>query len=130
MNSKGISRGENMRRIRGKNTGPELAVRGLLRALGFTGYRLHRKDLPGRPDVAFIGEAEKSHQKARQRGFTECWTVVNVGRLDMVKARSESPSTDRFYSLAALSLRAGDEYDDFRRRVLSLTAIPAAPTNP
>lgn len=37
MNSKGISRGENMRRIRGKNTGPELAVRGLLRALGFTG---------------------------------------------------------------------------------------------
>ena len=77
-----------------------------------------------------IGEAEKSHQKARQRGFTECWTVVNVGRLDMVKARSESPSTDRFYSLAALSLRAGDEYDDFRRRVLSLTAIPAAPTNP
>ncbi|HAY09617.1 MAG TPA: very short patch repair endonuclease [Thauera sp.] len=55
MNSKGISRGENMRRIRGKNTGPELAVRGLLRALGFTGYRLHRKDLPGRPDVAFVG---------------------------------------------------------------------------
>ena len=44
-----------MRRIRGKNTGPELAVRGLLRALGFTGYRLHRKDLPGRPDVAFVG---------------------------------------------------------------------------
>ncbi|MCC4593986.1 XcyI family restriction endonuclease, partial [Xanthomonas campestris pv. cannae] len=77
-----------------------------------------------------IGEAEKSHQNARQRGFTECWTVVNVGRLDMVKARSESPSTDRFYSLTALSLRAGDEYADFRRRVLSLTAIPARPANP
>jgi hypothetical protein len=72
-----------------------------------------------------IGEAEKSHQKARQRGFTECWTVVNVGRLDMAKARSESPSTDRFYSLASLATRAGGEYDDFRRRVMSLTAIPA-----
>ncbi|MBO2007075.1 XcyI family restriction endonuclease [Serratia marcescens] len=69
----------------------------------------------------------RSRATRRQRGFTECWTVVNVGRLDMVKARSESPSTDRFYSLAALSLRAGDEYDDFRRRVLSLTAIPSAP---
>ena len=34
-----------------------------------------------------IGEAEKSHQKARKRGFTECWTVINVGRLDMAKAR-------------------------------------------
>jgi hypothetical protein len=76
-----------------------------------------------------IGEAEKSHQKARQRGFTECWTVVNVGRLDMDKAYSESPSTDRFYSLAALSSRTGEEYDDFRRRVVSLTAIPTANTN-
>jgi DNA mismatch endonuclease (patch repair protein) len=24
--------------------------------MGFTGYRLHRKDLPGKPDVAFIGK--------------------------------------------------------------------------
>lgn len=77
-----------------------------------------------------IGEAEKSHQKARQNGFTECWTVVNVGRLDMEKARIQSPSTNRFYSLAALSLGTGDEYDDFRRRVLSLTAIPASGQNP
>jgi DNA mismatch endonuclease (patch repair protein) len=30
-------------------------VRALLRALGHTGYRLDRKDLPGRPDIAFIG---------------------------------------------------------------------------
>jgi hypothetical protein len=71
-----------------------------------------------------IGEAEKSHQKARHRGFTECWTVVNVGRLDPAKARSESPSTDRFYSLASLATRTGEEYGDFRRRILSLTAIP------
>ncbi|KDR35749.1 very short patch repair endonuclease [Caballeronia grimmiae] len=50
-----ISRSENMRRIRGKNTRPELAVRKLLRDLGFPGYRLHRKNLPGKPDVAYIG---------------------------------------------------------------------------
>ncbi len=71
-----------------------------------------------------IGEAEKSHQKARQRGFTECWTVVNVGRLDMVKAKGESPSTDRFYSLASLVDGANEEYEDFRRRIISLTSIP------
>lgn len=52
----GISRSENMRRIRSKDTSPEIAVRRLLRELGFTGYRLHRKDLPGKPDVAFIGK--------------------------------------------------------------------------
>lgn len=49
-----MDRSENMRRIRSKNTAPELAVRKLLRSLGYTGYRIHRKDLPGCPDVAFI----------------------------------------------------------------------------
>lgn len=48
-------RSENMRRIRGKNTTPELAVRKLCRELGFTGYRIHRKELPGKPDLAWLG---------------------------------------------------------------------------
>lgn len=48
-------RSENMRRIKSRNTSPELTVRRLLRALGHTGYRLHRKDLPGKPDIAFVG---------------------------------------------------------------------------
>jgi len=74
-----------------------------------------------------IGEAEKSHQKARQRGYTECWTVTNVARLDMSKAKSESPSTDRFYSLGNLIETAGDEYEDFKRRIVSLTSITARP---
>lgn len=49
----GISRSENMRRIRSKNTKPEMLVRQLVHALGYR-YRLHRKDLPGKPDLAFI----------------------------------------------------------------------------
>lgn len=44
-----------MRRIRGKDTTPELAVRKLCRELGFTGYRIHRKELPGKPDLAWLG---------------------------------------------------------------------------
>ena len=44
-----------MRRVRSKDTAPEIAVRRLLRSIGLTGYRLHRKDLPGTPDIAFIG---------------------------------------------------------------------------
>lgn len=48
-------RSVNMRQIRGKNTAPELAVRKLCRELGFTGYRIHREDLPGKPDLAWIG---------------------------------------------------------------------------
>jgi len=38
--------------IRGKNTGPELKLRHALFAAGFR-YRLHRRDLPGSPDMVF-----------------------------------------------------------------------------
>jgi hypothetical protein len=30
-----------------------------------------------------IGEAEKSHQKARKEGYVECWTIVGVTDLDL-----------------------------------------------
>lgn len=44
------TRSRNMRAIRGKDTGPELAVRKALHAQGFR-YRLHDKGLPGKPDL-------------------------------------------------------------------------------
>lgn len=40
----------NMSRIRSKNTKPELLVRSLLHRMGYR-FRLHRKDLPGKPDI-------------------------------------------------------------------------------
>jgi DNA mismatch endonuclease (patch repair protein) len=39
-----------MRRVKGKDTAPELRVRRLIWSLGGR-YRLHRKDLPGKPDI-------------------------------------------------------------------------------
>ena len=40
----------NMSRIRSGNTKPEIVVRRSLHALGYR-FRLHRNDLPGRPDI-------------------------------------------------------------------------------
>lgn len=40
----------NMSRIRSKGTMPEILVRSILHRLGFR-FRLHRKDLPGSPDI-------------------------------------------------------------------------------
>jgi DNA mismatch endonuclease (patch repair protein) len=45
-------RSRNMASIRGKNTKPEKIVRSLLHKLGYR-YRLHRRDLPGKPDLVF-----------------------------------------------------------------------------
>lgn len=44
------TRSFNMSRIKGKNTKPEMLVRQFLHANGFR-YRLHVKDLPGKPDI-------------------------------------------------------------------------------
>jgi len=44
-----------MSQIRGKNTKPELLVRRLCRDIGYSGYRIHVKTLPGTPDIAWIG---------------------------------------------------------------------------
>jgi DNA mismatch endonuclease, patch repair protein len=43
-----------MGRVRSENTKPELIVRKLAHGLGYR-FRLHRKDLPGKPDLVFAG---------------------------------------------------------------------------
>ena len=43
-------RSRNMSAIKSKNTKPEIAVRKLLHSMGYR-FRLHRKDLPGSPDI-------------------------------------------------------------------------------
>lgn len=43
-------RSETMSRVKSRNTKPELRVRSALHRLGYR-FRLHRKDLPGKPDV-------------------------------------------------------------------------------
>ena len=41
-----------MRAVKGADTTPELAVRSLAHSMGYR-FRLHRKDLPGKPDLTF-----------------------------------------------------------------------------
>lgn len=46
------ARAANMRAIRSKGMKPELSVRKMIHRMGYR-YRLHRTDLPGRPDLVF-----------------------------------------------------------------------------
>jgi DNA mismatch endonuclease, patch repair protein len=45
-------RSKRMGQVRGRDTAPELLVRRLVHAMGYR-YRLHRADLPGKPDLVF-----------------------------------------------------------------------------
>lgn len=70
-----------------------------------------------------IGEAEKSHQKAREEGYVECWTMVGVADLGLELAKKESPSTDRFYHLDRIADGRSEEFEDFRENLLSRLGI-------
>lgn len=80
--------------IRQKNTAPELAVRKALWSLGFR-YRLHRRDLPGSPDIVLGRRSTvifvhgcfwhrhgcgRTTTPSRNRGFWAAKFVANVRR--------------------------------------------------
>ncbi len=41
-----------MSRVKGRDTTPEIAVRSMIHRMGYR-FRLHRSDLPGKPDIVF-----------------------------------------------------------------------------
>jgi DNA mismatch endonuclease (patch repair protein) len=47
-------RSERMRRVKARDTKPEIELRRLVWSLGYR-YRKHRRDVIGNPDIAFIG---------------------------------------------------------------------------
>ena len=73
-----------------------------------------------------IGEAEKSHQNAKKSGFVECWTIVNVSKLDPKKAKQESPTTNHFFDLGELSKSSSPQSADFRAQIVSLAGIKSS----
>jgi len=52
MSQKSELRSRIMRAVKATDTAPEMAVRSLVHRMGFR-FRLHRKDLPGKPDLVF-----------------------------------------------------------------------------
>jgi DNA mismatch endonuclease, patch repair protein len=76
-------RSDRMRLIKSKDTKLEIVLRKLLRKSGFPGYRLHRADLPGKPDVAFI-------DRKRAIFVHGCfWHQHGCGNYNMPKSRND-----------------------------------------
>lgn len=74
-----------------------------------------------------IGEAEKSHLKAKLKRFTECWTIVNVPSLNMDMAHQQSPSTHKFFQLTELLQPTSKQHADFVACIVDLVGIKARP---
>lgn len=83
-------------------------------------------EIKGGTDVSNIhnrlGEAEKSHLKAKNLGYPQFWTVLNID-VDLAKAKSESPTTTRFFNLETIKDRTIKEGKEFLELVGSLLGI-------
>jgi hypothetical protein len=70
------------------------------------------------------GEAEKSHQKARAKGFPEFWTLIAKKGLDLEVLKAESPTTTAWFDVSQILGRQGQDWDTFRARLIGHVGIP------
>jgi hypothetical protein len=69
-----------------------------------------------------IGEAEKSHQKAKQGGCTQFWTILKA-TVDPAIARRESPTTTAFFNLAEIQANDSADHHRFRDMLYQVIGI-------
>jgi hypothetical protein len=69
-----------------------------------------------------IGEAEKSHQKAKSRGYFEFMTIINTD-FDYKLLHSESPTTSHFFNLDKITDKTNIEYQKFKEILSSIIGI-------
>jgi hypothetical protein len=105
---------------------PDITV---IEELGATKKNILAIEIKGGEDASNVwnrlGEAEKSHQTAKETGFTQFWTIVNVDSLDKARARVSTPTTQRFYHLQKLLSPTSDEFADFKEQLIQSVGIPA-----
>ena len=106
---------------------PDIAI---TEELGSTIRQTLSVEIKGGTDVSNahnrLGEAEKSHQKARSKGFGEFWTIVNSVVPESV-ARTESPTTNRFFQLEEITDTSHAEWQRFREELASRLGLRAGP---
>ncbi len=85
-----MDRSENMRRIRSKDTNPELLIRRLVFKMGYR-YRLYGKNLPSKPDLVFAGRKKVIF-------IHGCFWHQHMNCID-----SHIPKTNRDYWVAKLN---------------------------
>lgn len=69
-----------------------------------------------------IGEAEKSHQKAKIRGYFEFMTIISVD-MDYSILKSESPTTSHFFNLIKLTDKKSSEFLRFSEIISSIVGL-------
>lgn len=104
---------------------PDVSIR---ESFGVTEHANVAIEVKGGTDISNAhnraGEAEKSHLKAKRKGYRDFWTIISKEGLNLEKLKQESPSTTEWFDVTQLLARKGSDWDAFRARIASATGIP------
>lgn len=116
-------RHKNMSAIKGKNTKPEMIVRSLVHSMGYR-YRLHRKDLPGKPDMVF--------PKRKKVIFVHgCFWHIHSCRYGQVKPRTNADFWEqKRQSNVARDVQNVEKLEQLGWRVLTIWECEVKDVNP
>jgi hypothetical protein len=110
----------------GFSSDPDISIRSKSPEFGAESQPVLAIEIKGGRDVSNIhnriGEAEKSHLKAKIVGYTKCWTLVRAD-VDLNVAVQESPSTDKFYFIDEIIKVGSAEYNKFRNDLCPVIGI-------
>jgi hypothetical protein len=70
-----------------------------------------------------LGEAEKSHQKAKGEGYTQFWTVINVSNVSERSWKKETPTTNELFHLDQILDPWSEEHIRFKEFLVSELGI-------
>lgn len=70
-----------------------------------------------------LGEAEKSHQKAKSEGYTQFWTVINVSGVAPETWKQETPTTTELFELDEITNAKSAAYKQFKEYLVSELGI-------
>ena len=124
-------RSANMSRIRSKDTKPEMLVRKALHRLGFR-FRLHVRELPGRPDIVLLKHQAPCYTRATFLGQSKHSIGFANGLWDSQHREPRSLPSVFFLSRDRSSFRLRRWQWDVRRRIgrrrhtTTSTAVPGA----
>jgi XcyI restriction endonuclease len=93
--------------------------------------QIHNKvavEVKGGTDVSNVhnraGEAEKSHLKAKRKGFRDFWTIISKTGQDMSKLEQESQTTTEWFDVTEILARQGKDWESFGQRLAGTVGIP------
>ena len=106
---------------------PDVSV---IQRLGSEDRKLVAIEIKGGTDISNIwnrlGEAEKSHQTAKTKGFNELWTLtgIDLNAAEKLKtAKQKSPSTTRFFFIPRMLDGTTSEGKSFRQLLGSVMGV-------